>query len=368
MYDLLIIIGALIVACILSRLMIPYILLISFRKRLFDEPDVRKVHRSFVPRLGGVAFSPIIIFTICFFTPLYLLWKNRTLNNFILQEGIEHLFMVAGLILLYIIGIADDLIGVRYRNKFLFQSLSAVMLPLSGLYINNFYGLLGIHEINPIVGIFLTVLLVVFIVNATNLVDGIDGLASGLSMVAFAVFGCLFLWRQMWLYALSAFVCIGVLIPFFYYNVFGGKRHVKKIFMGDAGSLTLGYLQSFFIIKYCMLVDSVTSDYISSPILVSFGVLLVPCLDAVRVALRRIRNKKNPFLPDKTHIHHKFLDMGFSPRMAMITILFMSLCFFLFNILAIRYLNSTLVFVMDVLIWTVLNVWFDYCIFKRMKF
>ena len=101
-------------------------------------------------------------------------------------------------------------------------------------------------------GIPLTILLVVFITNAINLIDGIDGLASGLSMVALVIFGVIFVHYQYWVYALLAFACVGVIIPFFSYNVFGNADRGRKIFMGDTGSLTLGYILSFFVIKYCM--------------------------------------------------------------------------------------------------------------------
>ena len=103
----------------------------------------------------------------------------------------------------------------------------------------------------------------------------------------------------------------------------------------------------------------------TSPVLVSFSVLMVPCLDVIRVVLRRARNKRSLFMPDKTHIHHKFLAMGFSPRRALITIQLMSACFSAFTIVAILYMNNTLVFVIDVVVWTLLNLWFDHVISKR---
>ena len=220
---------------------------------------------------------------------------------------------------------------------------------ISGLYINNFYGLFGIYLIPAEVGIPLTMLLVVFITNAVNLIDGIDGLASGLSMVALVVFGVVFVYLQLWCYAMLAFVSVGVIIPFFSYNVFGNADMGRKIFMGDTGSLTLGFILSFFVIKYCMYTPDMLLMVKSSPVLISFSVLLVPCLDVVRVVMRRARNKQPLFMPDKTHIHHKFLAMGFSPRRAMVTIQLMSVCFCAFTMVAIHYVNNTLVFVIDII-------------------
>lgn len=367
MANLYIIISAFVSAVILGRIIIPNILIISLRKRLFDVPDERKVHKRPIPRLGGVTFFPVILFSLCVFTAVRLMTGHGPADTSTTDLVCEFLFLTGGLTLLYIVGIADDLIGVRYRKKFLVQIISAAMFPLSGLYINNFYGLFGIYLIPAEVGIPLTMLLVVFITNAINLIDGIDGLASGLSMVALLVFGVLFVHFRMWSYAMLAFVTVGVIIPFFSYNVFGSADLGRKIFMGDTGSLTLGYILSFFVIKYCMYEPDMLLTMKTSPVLVSFSVLMVPCLDVIRVVLRRVRNKRSLFMPDKTHIHHKFLAMGFSPRRALVTIQLMSACFCAFTIVAILYMNNTLVFVIDVVVWTLLNLWFDHVINRKMK-
>lgn len=365
MENLYIIIAAFITAVILGRIIIPNILVISMRKRLFDEPDARKIHKRPIPRLGGVTFFPVIVFTLCTFTAIHLFKGHFVYNIITLNTAREMLFLISGLTLLYIVGIADDLIGVRYRKKFVVQIISAAMFPIAGLYINSFYGLFGINEIDPIIGIPFTMLLVVFITNAINLIDGIDGLASGLSMVALVVFGVIFVHFQSWLYALLAFVSVGVIIPFFSYNVFGNADRGRKIFMGDTGSLTLGYILSFFVIRFCMHEPNSIMQVQGSPVLIAFSVLMVPCLDVVRVVLRRARNRKPLFLPDKTHIHHKFLAMGFSPRRALITIQIMSACFCAFTMGALDFMNNTVIFIIDIATWTLLNVWFDKIINKK---
>lgn len=360
--ELLIIIGACITAVLLGVIIIPNILLVSFRKRLFDVPDVRKVHKLSVPRLGGVCFFPITLFCICTSISIRILLGGYN-GIFSPQIVSELLLVTAGLTLLYIIGVKDDLVGVRYRKKFLVQLFAAAMIPLSGLYINNLYGLLGIYTVPSFIGIPLTLLLVIFITNAINLIDGIDGLASGLSMVILAVFGSLLQLNGLWLYSLIAFVTIGVLIPFFLYNVFGRAERGRKIFMGDTGSLFLGYLVSLLTIKYCMYIGKTPWNANEAHILVAFSVLLVPTLDVCRVVLRRIRNGRNPFLPDKTHIHHKFMDMGFTPRASMILIMIMSASFCAVNLLLLETVNNTLLFFADIVVWTGLNLWFD----KRIK-
>lgn len=143
----------------------------------------------------------------------------------------QALLLCSGLTLLFIVGIADDLIGVRYRQKFLVQLVAAAMFPLAGLYINDFYGLLGIHYVSSFIGVPLTLLLVVFITNAVNLIDGIDGLASGLSMVALSVFGTLAVIDGRWMSALLAFATVGYCCRSSSITC-SAMRTGRKIFMG----------------------------------------------------------------------------------------------------------------------------------------
>lgn len=217
----------------------------SFPKKLFDIPDERKVHSGIIPRLGGISFVPTILFSLAFTTGLrYLIGYEIAIDSlhFIVPE---FYFLVCGLTLLYLSGIKDDLVGLRYRSKFVIQIIAASLIPLSGLWINNLYGLFGIEELTPWLGIPFTILLTVFIVNAINLIDGIDGLASGLSSISLLTLGSLYIYYDQWIYAMLAFSTLGVLLPFFYYNVFGNVDRCKKIFMGDTGSLTLGYILAF---------------------------------------------------------------------------------------------------------------------------
>lgn len=348
---------------IMSGAIIPRILIISLRKRLFDSPDIRKVHHKPVSRLGGFSFFPTILFAITLLIGICSVTHWLALEK-LTDDWTQILLMSAGLTLLFIIGIADDLIGVRYRQKFFIQVISASMFPLAGLYINDFYGLFSIHELPVFISIPFTLLLVIFITNAINLIDGIDGLASGLSMVALFVFGTLSVMDERWISALLAFTTIGVLLPFFYYNVFGNVDRGRKIFMGDTGSLTLGFILSFLTIQYTMNTYEAGISY-KGAILIAFSALLVPCLDVIRVVIGRVRRRKNPFMPDKTHIHHKFLAMGFTPRKAMISILCISFLFCISNVVLVSYMNNTLLFVCDVVVWTLMNLYMDRVIVRR---
>ena len=183
-------------------------------------------------------------------------------------------------------------------------------------------------------------------------------------MVALSVFGTLAVIDDRWMSALLAFTTVGVLLPFFFYNVFGNADRGRKIFMGDTGSLTLGYILSFLAVQYTMNTYEAGINY-EGAILISFSVLLVPCLDVVRVVLGRVRRGKDPFMPDKTHIHHKFLAMGFTPRKAMISILCISFLFCASNVFLVSYLNNTVLFLCDVAVWTLMNLYISKLISRR---
>lgn len=187
-----------------------------------------------------------------------------------------------------------------------------MFFSIAELWINDLYGLLGIYAIPNWIGIPFTILTIVFITNAINLIDGIDGLASGLSSVALLVFGLLFIEKGLWMYSMLAFSTLGVLVPFFYYNVFGNAERARKIFMGDTGSLTLGYILSFLAIKYSQNNPEVISNT-KGTFLIAFSTLIIPAFDVIRVVMVRLRNGKSPFEPDKNHIHHKFWQWDLHP-------------------------------------------------------
>lgn len=352
------------ISALIARILIPRILLISLRKKLFDLPSDRKVHKKAIPRLGGVSFFPTTLFSFCFVYALRILDGDSISSIYAGYLLPELLLFACGMTLLYLTGIADDLVGVRYRQKFIIQIFCACLFPISGLWINNLYGLFGIHELSAYIGMPFTVLAVVFITNAINLIDGIDGLASGLSSVALLIFTFLFVDKGLWSYAMLAAGTFGVLVPFFYYNVFGSVERARKIFMGDTGSLTLGYTLSLLAIKYSQ-VNLDVMAYTEGAFVIAFSALIIPAFDVVRVVMVRIREGRSPFEPDKNHIHHKLLAIGLSPRKAMLSLLCMSCAFSAANILLMPYVNNTVMLIADIAIWVGLNLWWDYLRDKR---
>lgn len=352
--------------CVLcSGILIPQILLISFRKQLFDQPDERKIHQGIVPRLGGIAFKPVIFFTVALMLGVsQLLGYGYMMEDFTLEVR-PIAFSFCCIILLYLVGIADDLIGIRYKAKFIVQIICGLMIIAGGMYIDNLHGLLGIHGLPVWIGYPLTVLVIVFIINSINLIDGIDGLASGLCGVAILFYGVVFFLLHEYIYAILSFATLGVLVPFFYYNVFGDANKQKKIFMGDTGSLTIGMILCILCLRLLQCSTTEASAELPNILVLAYSPLLIPCLDVVRVYLHRVRNGKNPFLPDKNHIHHKLLALGMRQRMAMVSIVLVSILFSLCNIFISKYINVTLLVLINVLIWTLLNVWLTYRIKKN---
>lgn len=369
MENIVILVAGFLIAVLMGQVIIPKILLISLRKRLFDMPDERKVHKYPVSRLGGITFYPVILFVLSIITVIWIFFGHISDQLFTFDLLAQMLSLIAGLTLLYLVGIGDDLLGVRYRNKLVVQLFSASFFPFVGLYINNLYGLLGIYQLTPIIGIPLTVLLVVFITNSINLIDGIDGLASSICIIALGVFGLIFVFDGLWIYSLLAFTAVGVLIPFFVYNVFGEAERGRKIFMGDTGSLTLGYILSFLVLRYCMYMGLYERPGYSGSLMIAFAILLVPCMDVIRVVIGRVRRGESPFLPDKTHIHHKFIAMGFSTRRSLVLIQIMSLCFIIAAALMVYIfrINTNIIFVTLIALWTLLNILISIIILKKNK-
>lgn len=361
----LILLFAFLVSAVLTAFIIPKIILISYRKKLFDYFDERKVHEGVVPRLGGVAFTPVITITLALVVGLLTLVMPSSFSVAFAVHSVHLALGLSALVILYMEGIADDLIGVCYKTKFLVQLICAVLVTCTGVWLNSLHGLLGVYALSPWVGIPLTVVLLVFIIDAINLIDGIDGLASGLSMIALFFLGCLFGYCGEWAYAVFAFATLGTLASFFVYNVFGSVEAGHKIFMGDSGSQTIGLIVGLLSVRFCMYDGGSIGNIPYNPLVIVFSLLMVPCFDVIRVMIGRIQHHRNPFTPDKTHIHHKFLALGMNHRTAMISILFIASFFVLFNLGLAQVVNINIIVLLDVVLWSLMHVWLSHTIRRR---
>ena len=339
----------------LGMVIIPRILVISHKKRLYDVPDARKVHTMPVPRLGGLSFFPVILMSMFLVIGFRLYFWDMDTSSLSFNMLYEYLFLFVGMTLLYLVGVCDDLVGVGYRYKFAVQIAAAFLLVLSGNWFDSLGGLFGIYSVPAWMGMPFTVFIVVYITNAINLIDGIDGLALGLCCIALSVLSVIFFLRGQYVYALLAICTLGILMPFWCYNVFGNANRGHKLFMGDAGSLTLGYVISFLIIH--MSVTNEVSPTLSNPYMViAFSTVLVPLLDVIRVVLHRLREHKNPFLPDKNHFHHKLLRTGMRVRVVMVTILGIAVSFIGLNAWLAWQMNITFLLGINLILWSSLHL------------
>lgn len=351
-------------AIISGAVVIPNIIRVSFRKRLFDKQDIRKRHKGVVPRLGGMAFVPV---QFCLFAFITVCIEIMDIGGFPYLVHLHHkvlLLVFCALVMLFMVGVVDDLITVGYRQKFIIQLLAASLLPLGGLWMNNLYGIMGITEIPIWIGVPLTIFSVMLIVNSVNLIDGLDGLCSGLVATGCLILGVLFLVHGAFIHALFALVTAGVLIPFFYYNVFGVNKRRHRIFMGDTGSLTLGYSLAFLALSYTTL-DPTIKPFSEGAIVVAYSTVFIPVMDVATVMWTRIRQGKSPFLPDRNHIHHKMLRLGMTHHQAMVCILCIAFCFGGVNVVLVEYISNNLVLLFDVLMWIVMQVSIAHFIAKR---
>ena len=348
--------GAFFLSMICGVVFTPLILDFCKRKKLYDLPSERKVHKNAVPRLGGISFFPSMM-TAFAVVLLYFTWsrdKEIALNTWSASY-------IMGVGIIYLTGIVDDLIGLKAKSKFLVQIITACLLPMAGLYINNLYGLCGIDTIPFYIGIPLTIFVLVFVDNAINLIDGIDGLAAGLSLIALAGFLVYFIHYDVFMRTYSVLVAglMGALMAFLYFNLFGRVEKNTKIFMGDSGSLSLGFTLGFLAIK-CAMDNTAVWPVRPEGIIVSLTLLFVPTADVVRVTLYRLRHHKPLFDADKNHIHHKLMRTGLSQHQTLAFILMVAIGYIVLNYLLYPLLPTTILVLIDIVLFCIINSSINY--------
>lgn len=338
---------AFLLSAVSGLFMIPRILNYAKRKNLYDIPNQRKVHKNPIPRLGGISFMPSMLLASIV---ALLLFNNLAEQQKLLVSTWSVTFLIS-LIIIYTIGLLDDIIGVAPRNKFICQIVAAALLTLSGLYINNLYGLFGIYEIPAYVGIPFTIIIIVLIDNAINLIDGIDGLAGSLALLALIAFLIAFSREGLWVYSVLIAGLAGVLVPYLYYNICGDASRNRKIFMGDSGSLTLGFILGFLFVKFAMHNPNVM-PFRKESLLLSITILIVPVADVIRVIYIRFKQKKPLFQADKNHLHHKLMAAGLTQHQALFAILGLAVCFVVVNIVLYKVaeMSMTAILFIDILI------------------
>ena len=334
--------------------LIPRVLIISHKHKLFDIPDKRKVHDKPIPRLGGLTFFPVIVITMSMMMGIRYVngWGITNVN--IQDVFVESMLLLSGACTLYVTGVGDDLIGVNYRQKFMAQIICGCMLSYSGLWLHSLGNFMGIDDISVWLGTLCTVFITVYITNAFNLIDGIDGLASGLAAIALSIFTIIFILERQLIYAMIAASTLGVIVPFWFYNVFGSRKKGTKIFMGDTGSLTLGLIMSFLLLR--IILTGYQKNGTPGFILIAISALLIPAFDVVRVAVHRMRKHRSPFKPDRNHTHHKLLRCGMKPHYVLMVIIALDMFYIIMNYLLRKYLNITVILLLDGILWCILHI------------
>jgi UDP-N-acetylmuramyl pentapeptide phosphotransferase/UDP-N-acetylglucosamine-1-phosphate transferase len=349
----------LLLTIVLATYIIPRILVVSVKKDLVIPSETKGKGRLRVPRLGGVSLFPILVISVGATVVLLItLFSLSMLEKEDKTTFVQYMFGLAGLTTMYLLGVMDDLLGVSITSKLLIELLAAFLIPLSGLWLNDFHGLLGIFEIPELIGVPITVLTVLYITNAIPMLDDVDGLASGLAIIAFAVLGGVSYQAGEPLLMIVCAAMSGMLMPFFYRNVMVRRIGWRNIYLGDTGGLTIGYVLSFVVIVLSRLGGTELPE---GAFMACFGTLIIPMFDVLRVAVTRMINHRNVFQRDNNHIHHRLIMGGMRPMTVLVTILIISSFFVAFNVVGVwSEWNLSLVLVGDVFAWIVIQVIISY--------
>lgn len=295
---------------IMVLLSTPSFIKIAHIKHLFDDPsEDRKIHTRNVPLMGGMMIFAGTLFS-------FLLWLPVN------EMGVIK-YLIPSLLIMFFVGMKDDIIGTAPVKKLAAHLFVAfIMVLMADVKLTSLHGLFGIREIPEWAGIMLSVFTYIVIINAFNLIDGVDGLAAGVGLIAAIFFGLWFYYAGDWTYAVLSFSLAGSLLAFLRFNF-----NPAKIFMGDSGSLTIGFLFAVLaieMIEYEAQDLPQTINNISKPIL-AMCILVYPLIDTMRVFTLRALKGISPFTADRNHIHHRLMDLGMSHKQTVIIIYLFSL-------------------------------------------
>lgn len=296
-YNLTVII-AFIAAVAIAAFIIPALKLIAPKTGLLDKPNIRKVHKIPIPVIGGLGIGITLIISLLI-SPYFIVIISK------------YYIVVSAALLLMLVGIIDDKINLRASHRLIIQVVCAYAIATSGIRLTSLYGIFGIGELNIYASYTFTLFLIVGVVNAFNLIDGIDGLAGFLALIGLTIFSYLAYVISDSSLVILLVSLIGSVIVFLIHNL--GK---KKIFLGDGGSLLLGFILVSSGIRLIEYANSNLIIEVNNTISIVFGVFLIPVLDSIRVYWSRMQEGFSPLRADKRHIHHIFLFLKLSHKTA----------------------------------------------------
>ncbi|MBO4906893.1 MAG: undecaprenyl/decaprenyl-phosphate alpha-N-acetylglucosaminyl 1-phosphate transferase [Bacteroidaceae bacterium] len=291
---------------IVTMMAYPFVLRYARHHKIVDNPDVRKLHRLPIPVMGGVAvYTGILAGCLA----MYFMIPKASIS-----------WSIMAITFMLVLGVWDDIKNLPAVFRLIAQfGIVGAYMWFKGYYISNFFGLFGVHEISPMLGVPLSLVAGVGIINAINMIDGVDGYSSGYGIMASGCFAVLFITVHQSIWSCLAVAVASALIPFFFHNVFGKK---SKMFIGDGGTMMLGFLMTIFGLgtlspRY----GSYWEEQGIGVIAMTLAIFCIPIFDTFRVMTARIMRGSSPFKPDKSHLHHLFIDMGFSHLGAAVAIL-----------------------------------------------
>lgn len=296
--------------CVMANVAVRWIyfkiLKVAFDKKLVDNPDARKLQKRPVPVVGGLAVFMGVLAGVLAAAAFHYMFDPE-------KETISLLPIICAMSVMLYTGAMDDILGLTPKSRFIIEILSILALIFgTGMCIDTFRGMWEVEYISWWISVPLTVFTGVGIINAINMIDGVNGLSSGLCITCCCLFGVAFIKAGDVANAVLAFTMASSLVPFFVHNVFGAK---SRMFIGDAGTMVMGILLTWFVM--CMLSQNSSIAYYSNAhsvnlIALSLAILSVPIFDTLRVMSMRMAKRKSPFQPDKTHLHHVFVNVGVS--------------------------------------------------------
>ena len=321
---------ALLGAFMLTYLAVPVVIEIATKNRLFDQPNERKIHTRRVSSLGGAAIFTGFLVSCMFFIP-------ENLNP-------EFRFYLAAAVIVFFLGLKDDLSDLSAVNKLIGQLIvAAILIHAGGLRLDGMYGLFGFTDVPEAFGYALTYFTIIVVMNAFNLIDGIDGLATSLSILSLSLFGAYFLRAELNVYAMLAFAMAGSLLAFLIFN-----RQPARIFMGDSGSLLIGTVNSILVIQFIRTSSAPNAAFhLDGSVALGFAILFVPLLDTLRMFTVRLIRGRSPFSPDRNHLHHLLLDHGLN-HMAITIVCLLLNALFVYAAWHFRAYGSTVVMLSEV--------------------
>lgn len=314
----------------------PALIKVAVLKRLIDLPsEDRKVHKRAVPTIGGIIIYAATLFS-------FSLWYNiDDLHEYgeIYESIKEFKILVATSLVLFFVGVKDDIIGTSPVKKLFANILVGLILVLMGdIRITGLHGVFGVEEIPQWGSAFLSLFTYIVVLNAMNLIDGVDGLAAGVGLISSTVFGIWFVFANEYTMASLSFSLSGALLGFLIFNF-----SPAKIFMGDSGSLIIGMfvcVLSIKLIEYPLQNLDSFWVHISKPVFV-IAALSYPLIDTLRIFIIRAVKGQSPFAADKNHLHHRLLDCGYSHAKTVIIIYVFSVVAVILSLLS-YYLNPSL--------------------------